>query len=307
MCDVTIITFALNSPYSRYIREGFNDKSLKESLSSSGQHSQQPEAIDSTQTPRSGLFNVLRASSEPDIRDIKTPSASLLPGRPRDGLPDGASDTAQPITTKDITPREFTPILGKLSAMDNSDCRSPGKKHFTPERDYGNSPAQRTEVRATKAHNMAGPALKRAIDVNSEHDTSVPLDEKDRQRTYAMHERVFKHKPLAPYKRSAPSPAFSTKSYDSDQYSELPTVIHVSRRESSGSKDSNSSIPSRASESKDATISPIRHPDVPDIRSRPSAESRITKLVSREKRVNGSPSLPSKPRIDVRAKRVQKS
>ena len=272
-------------------------------MSSLGQPSQQPEVDDATQSTRSGVFKVLRASSVPDIRDIQSPSAARLHGRPRDGGPDGASDTA-PIAGKE---REFTPILGKLTAMDGLDCRGspgPGRKRFTPERDFGDAPGQRTDVRAMKAYNMSGPVLKRAAGINSVQDSSPGLAEKEKQRNYVMHERAVRQKPLASYKRSAPSPAFSVKSYESDQYSELPTVIHVSRRESSVSKDSNSSITSHTSGAKDATISPIMPPDM---RTRPSAENRIAKLASRDKGMNSSSSLPSKPRIDVRAKRIQKS
>ena len=268
-------------------------------MSSLGQPFRQSEVDDGTQSPRSGVFNILRASSEPDIRDIQSPCAARLHGRPRDGGPDGASDTA-PITGKE---REFTPILGKVTAMDGLE---PGKKHSTPERDFGDSPGQRTQGRSVKASNVAGSFLKRARVDNSEQNTSVALAEKERQRNYAMHERSLKQKPLASSKKCAPSPAFSVKSYESDQYSELPTVIHVSRRESSGSKDSNISIPSHTSEAKDMTISPVTSP-ASDVRSRPFTQNRMTKLASRDKGMSSSPSLPSKPRIDVRMRRAQNS
>ena len=200
--------------------------------------------------------------------------------------------------------REFTPVLVKVTAVDSLESQSP-RKHFTPERDFGVLPGQRTKDRAVKAYNMAGSVLKRAD--NSDQDTSVALAEKERQRNYGMHERALKQKALASHKRGAPSPAFSVKSYESDQYSELPTVIHVSRRESSGSKDSsNSSIPSHTSGAKELTISPVA-PSVSDMRCRPSAQNRMTKLASRDKERSSSPSLPSKPRIDVRSKRAQNS
>ena len=199
--------------------------------------------------------------------------------------------------------REFTPILVKVTAMEGLESVSP-RKHFSPERDFGGLPGQRTSDRAVKAYNMAGSFLKRAD--NSEQDTSVALAEKERQRNYVMHERGLKQKPLSSNKRGTPSPAFSVKSYESDQYSELPTVIHVSGRESSGSKDSNSSIPSHTTGAKDLTISPIT-PSASDMRSRPSAQNRMTKLASRDKGTGSSPSLPSKPRIDVRGKRAQNS
>ena len=244
------------------------------------------------------MFRILRASSEPDIRDNQSPRGARLHGRPRDGGPDGASDTA-PIAGKE---REFTPVLVKVTATDSLECDSP-RKHFTPERDFGVLSGQRTNDRAVKAYNMAGSVFKRAD--NSEQDTSVALSEKERQRNYVTQERALKQKALASYKRGAPSPAFSVKSYESDQYSELPTVIHVSRRESSGSKDSsNSSIPSHTSGAKVLTISPVT-PSVSDLRSRPSAQNRLTKLASRDKERSSSPSLPSKPRIDVRSKRAQ--
>ncbi|PFX29611.1 Centrosomal protein of 152 kDa [Stylophora pistillata] len=265
-------------------------KTLSPDKESTGQHFQQPEVYESAQTPRSALFTVLRTSSEPDVRDLKS-LCTPTPVRPRDGLPDGASDTAQPVTTKD---RAFTPILGKLPAMDDL-LR---KKQFAPEREYENFPSKRTNIRAMKADNLVIPALKHATDINSKHDVSVPSDDKEKQVANALHERAFKDKPSPSYKRNAASPAFSTKSYESDQYSELPTVIHVSRRESSGSKDSNSSVQSRTSEAKDDIISPIRPP---------SAKSRTTHVLSREKRIQASAGLPSKPRIDVRTKRVQKS
>ena len=267
-------------PYFLHILDKFNEKLLKEFLSTLGQHFQQPEVYESAQTPRSALFTVLRTSSEPDVRDMKSPHTPT-PVRPRDGLPDGASDTAQPITIKD---RAFTPILGRLPPMDDL----LGKKHLAPEREYENFSSNKTDIRAMKADNVA----------NSEDDVSVHSDEKERQMANALHERVLKHKPSPTYRRTAASPAFSTKSYESDQYSELPTVIHISRRESSGSKDSKSSNPSRTSEAKDDTISPIRPP---------SAKSRITHVLPREKRLQASAGLPSKPRIDVRAKRMQKS
>ena len=285
------------------IANAFNLKSLKKCLFSLGQSSQQAEAGDGTNSPRSGVFHVLRASSEPDIRDIQSPPALRFHGRPRDSGPDGASDTA-PITGKE---REFTPILGKLTAMDSLECLSPSRKHFIPERDLGDSPGQRTEDRAMKTYYIAGPVVKRSsANTNSEQDSSVALAEKETQRNYVMHERAPKQKPLqTSYKRCAPSPAFSVKSYESDQYSELPTVIHVSRRESSGSKDSNSSIPLHTSGAKDVTSSSIT-PTASDIGGRQPTQNRITKLVSRDRGLSSSPSLPSKPRIDVRAKRVQK-
>ena len=279
------VTFIEGKLYFLHILDKFNDKLLKEFLSTLGQHFQQPEVYESAQTPRSALFTVLRTSSEPDVRDMKS-QHTPTPVRPRDGLPDGASDTAQPITTKD---RAFTPILGRLPPMDDL----LGKKHLAPEREYENFSSNKTDIRAMKADNVAIPALKRAADINSEDDVSATSDEKERQMANALHERVLKHKPSPTYRRTAASPAFSTKSYESDQYSELPTVIHISRRESSGSKDSKSN-PSRTSEAKDDTISPIRPP---------SAKSRIT----REKRLQASAGLSCKPRIDVRAKRMQKS
>jgi len=246
------------------------------------------------------VFHILRTSSEPDIRDTQSPCGARLHGRPRDGGPDGASDTA-PMAGKE---REFTPILAKVTAVDGSESVSP-RKHFSPERDFGGLPGQRTKDRAVKAYNMAGSFLKRADHL--EQDTSVALAEKERQRNYVMHERALKQKPLSSYKRGAPSPAFSVKSYESDQYSELPTVIHVSGRESSGSKDSsNSSIPSHTTGTKELTISPVT-PSASDMRSRPSAQYRMTKLASRDKGTSSSPSLPSKPRIDVRSKRAQNS
>ena len=180
------------------------------------------------------------------------------------------------------------------------------RKHFTPERDFGDLSGQRTKDRAVKAYNMAGSVLKRSVVDNLEQNTSVALADKERQRNYVMHERALKQKPLASYKRCVPSPAFSVKSFESDQYSELPTVIHVSRRESSGSKNSNSSISSHTSETKDLTISPVA-PSASDMRSRPSAQNRMTKHASRDKGRSSSPSLPSKPRIDVRTKRAQNS
>ena len=274
-----------------------HNKSLKGSLSFLGQPSRQSEVDDGTQSPRSGVFRILRASNEPDIRDVQSPCGARLHGRPRDGGPDGASDTA-PIVGKE---REFTPVLGKVTAMDSSESQSP-RKHFTPERDFGVLSGQRTKDRAVKAYNMAGSVLKRAD--NSDQDTSVALAEKERQRNYGMHKRALKEKPLASHKRGAPSPAFSVKSYESDQYSELPTVIHVSRRESSGSKDS--SIPSHTSGAKELTISPVTS-SVSDMRCRPSTQNRMTKLASRDKERSSSPSLPSKPRIDVRSKRAQNS
>lgn len=277
------------------------EKSLKGSLSSVGQPSRQTELSDGTQSPRSGVFHILRVSSEPDIRDIQPPCASQLPGRPRDGGPDGASDTA-PITGKE---REFTPILVKVPAMEGLERPSP-RKHFAPERDFGDLPNQRTKDRAVKAYNMAGSVSKRSATDTLEPDSTVAVADKERQRNYVMHERVLKQKPLASHKRCAPSPAFSVRSYESDQYSELPTVIHVSRRESTGSKDSNSSIPSHTSEAKDRTISPLT-PSASDMRSKPSAQNRMTKFASRDKGNSSSPSLPSKPRIDVRTKRAQNS
>lgn len=267
-----------------------------------GQFSQQAEVGDGANSPRAGVFHVLRASSEPDIRDIQSPPAVRFHGRPRDSGPDGASDTT-PIMSKE---REFTPILGKLTAMDSLECRSPSKKHFIPERDFGDSPGQRTEDRLVKAYYMAGPVVKRStVNNNSEQDSSVALAEKETPRNYVMHERAPKQKPLASYKRCAPSPAFSVKSYESDQYSELPTVIHVSRRESSGSKDSDSSIPLHTSGANGVTSSFVT-PTASNRRGQQPTQNRITKLVSRDRGLSSSPSLPSKPRIDVRAKRVQK-
>ena len=165
--------------------------------------------------------------------------------------------------------------------------------------------------RETKTYSLSSPVLKRVAVSSSEQKENAPVvsAEKEGQTNYVMHapsERALKQKPLTSYKRSAPSPAFSVKSYESDQYTELPTVIHVSRRDTRGSKDSNSSMPTRALGDQNVTISPISAP-VSNMRSRPSADNRLTKLVSRDKRLNSSPSLPSKPRVEVKTKHVQKS
>ena len=287
-------------------------------MSPLGQPSYRPEVDDDTRSPRSGVFEVLRASSEPDIRVPRSPYTRIH-GRLRDSGPDGASDTG-PVTGKE---REFTPILGQrlsVTAKDDFDVSSPSTgKYSTPERDLANSPSQGTEFTSSKDipleinnYNMPSPFLKCAAVSKSEQSENIEVisAERERQRTYVMHapsERALKQKPLASHKRSAPSPAFSVKSYESDQYSELPTVIHVSRGESSGSNISNNSIPTRTtSQDKDVLISPISTP-VSDMRSGPSSENRVAKLASRDKRVTNSSSLPSKPRFDIRAKRVQKS
>ena len=229
-------------------------------------------------------------------------------GTSRDSGPDGDSDTG-PITGKE---RELTPILGQrlsVTAKGGFECSPPSGDHFTPERDFGNSAVQDTTTgipQEIPAYNVSGPTGKVAAVINLEQEKNVAVISADNetQRTYVMHapsERAPKQKPLPSHKRSAPSPAFSVKSYDSDQYTELPTVIHVSRRGSNGSNESNSSIPTRAP-GDNAAILPIS-----DMRNRPSAENRLSKLVSRDKRVNSSPSLPCKPRVDVRTRRPQKS
>lgn len=225
-------------------------------------------------------------------------------GTSRDSGPDGDSDTG-PITGKE---REFTPILGQrlsVTAKGGFECSPPSGDHFTPERDFGNSAVRDMTTgipQEIAACNVSSPTGKGAAVVNLEQEKNAAeiSTDNERQRTYVMHapsERALKQKPLPSHKRSAPSPAFSVKSYDSDQYTELPTVIHVSKRESSGSKESNSSIPGD-----NAAILPIS-----DMRSRPSVENRLSKLVSRDKRVNSSPGLPCKPRVDVRTRRSQKS
>ena len=262
------------------------------------------------------MFKVLRTSSEPDIREPSSPSSARIHGRPRDSGPDGASDPG-PVTGKE---REFTPLLGQRltgTAKDDFVSRPLAGIHYTPERDSGHSPTQKTEFTCVKdmpreiqAYNVSSPVLKRAsvITLDKEENAAAVSVGRERQMNSVMHapsERALKQKPLTSFKRSAPSPAFSVKSYESDQYTELPTVIHMSRRESGGSKDSNNSIPTRKPGDKNASISPI-NPPMSDMRSRPYAENRVTKLVSRDKRVNSSPSLPSKPRVDVRTKRVQK-
>ena len=254
------------------------------------------------------MFKVLRTSSEPDIREPSSPSSARIHGRPRDSGPDGASDPG-PVTGKE---REFTPLLGQRltgTAKDDFVSRPLAGIHYTPERDSGHSPTQKTEFTCVKdmpreiqAYNVSSPVLKRAsvITLDKEENAAAVSVGRERQMNSVMHapsERALKQKPLTSFKRSAPSPAFSVKSYESDQYTELPTVIHMSRRESGGSKDSNNSIPTRK---------PGDNPPMSDMRSRPYAENRVTKLVSRDKRVNSSPSLPSKPRVDVRTKRVQK-
>lgn len=267
--------------------------------------------LDGTQSPRSGVFKVLLNSSQQEAR---SPSIGRIHGRPRDSGPDGASDTG-PIVGKE---REFTPVFGEQLTVTDKDAFDLSGKYFTPERDLENSTSQETESTSSKDSppemkdcHMSSPVLEHKTVNHSESkkNTAETSTDREKQRTYAMYapsEHAFKQKPLASYKRSAPSPAFSIKSYESDQYSELPTVIHVSRRESSGSKDSNSGIPTRRTlQDKDAIIPPVSA-SVPDMRSRPPVE-KISRVLTRDKRVTPTSSLPSKPRVDVRAKRVQKT
>ena len=310
-----------NSPHRLHpIQKQLGKPSIERAFIFLGQPRHQPEVDDGAQTPCSGVFKVVRASSEPDIREPQSPSAARIHGRPRDSGPDGASDTG-PVKGKE---RDFTPILGQrlaVTAKDNFDCNPPTGKLFTPEKDIGHSSSQNTagctsskdKPREIKAYHTSNPVLKskRAVATNSElkENAAVVSAETEKQRNYVMHaptERALKNKPLALYKRSGPSPAFSVKSCDSDQYTELPTVIHVSRRQLNSSKDSDSSTPTRTPRDTNATSS-ATNATVSDMRSRPSTENRLTKLVSRDKRVTSSPSLPSKPRVDVRTKRAQKS
>ena len=254
---------------------------------------------------------MLLDSSQREAREARSPSIGRIHGRPRDSGPDGASDTG-PIVGKE---REFTPVFGEQLTVTDKDAFDFSGKYFTPERDLENSPSQETEESKDsspemKDCHMSSPVLEHKTANNSEFkkNTTETSTDRERQRTYVMYapsEYAFKQKPLASYKRSAPSPAFSIKSYESDQYSELPTVIHVSRRESSGSKDSNSGIPTRRTlQDKEAIISPVSG-SVPDVR-RPPVEKN-SKVLTRDKRVTSTSSLPSKPRVDVRAKRVQKT
>lgn len=196
------------------------------------------------------------------------------------------------------------------TAKDGFDCIPPSGKHFTPERDFGHLPSHTSSKdvpRESKTYSLSSPVLKRVALSKSEQKENAPVVsvEKEGQGNYVMHapsERALKQKPMSSYKRSAPSPSFSVKSYESDQYTELPTVIHVSRRDTSGSKDSSKSIPTRTLGDQNFISAPVS-----DMRSRPPADNRLTKLVSRDKRLNSSPSLPSKPRVDVKTKHVQKS
>ena len=279
-----------------------------------GQSPLQLEVVDDIQSPRSGVFKVLRTSSEPDIRELPSPSSAKIHGRPRDSGPDGASDPGL-VTGKE---RELTPLLGQRLTGTTKDYfvnRPLAGSHFTPERDSEHLPNQKTEFTGAKdlpreieANNVSSPVPKRAAVIALDKEENAASVERERRMNSVIHapsERAQKQKPLTSFKRNALSPAFSVKSYESDQYTELPTVIHVSRRESSGSKDSNSSIPTRRPGDKNTSISPINAP-MSDMRSRPTAENRVTKLMSRDKRVTSSPSLPSKPRVDIRTKRAQK-
>lgn len=258
---------------------------------------------------------MLLDSSQPEVREPRSASIGRIHGRPRDSGPDGASDTG-PVVGKE---REFTPVFGEQITVTDKDAFDFSGKYFTPERDLEISPSQETESTSSKDsppevkdYHMSSPVLEHKTVNHSESkkNTTETSTDREKRRIYVMYapsEHAFKQKPLDSYKRSAPSPAFSIKSYESDQYSELPTVIHVSRRESSGSKDSYSGIPTRGTlQHKDAIISPVSA-SVPDMRSRPPVENRISKVLTRDKRVASTSSLPSKPRVDVRSKRVQKT
>ena len=284
-------------------------------MSPLGQLPHQPEVLDNTQSPRSGVLKVLLDSSQPEVREPRSASIGRIHGRPRDSGPDGASDTG-PVVGKE---REFTPVFGEQITVTDKDAFDFSGKYFTPERDLEISPSQETESTSSKDsppevkdYHMSSPVLehKTVNHLESKKNTTETSTDREKRRIYVMYapsEHAFKQKPLDSYKRSAPSPAFSIKSYESDQYSELPTVIHVSRRESSGSKDSYSGIPTRGTlQHKDAIISPVSA-SVPDMRSRPPVENRISKVLTRDKRVASTSSLPSKPRVDVRSKRVQKT
>lgn len=284
-------------------------------MSPLGQLPHQPEVLDNTQSPRSGVLKVLLDSSQPEVREPRSASIGRIHGRPRDSGPDGASDTG-PVVGKE---REFTPVFGEQITVTDKDAFDFSGKYFTPERDLEISPSQETESTSSKDsppevkdYHMSSPVLEHKTVNHSESkkNTTETSTDREKRRIYVMYapsEHAFKQKPLDSFKRSAPSPAFSIKSYESDQYSELPTVIHVSRRESSGSKDSYSGIPTRGTlQHKDAVISPVSA-SVPDMRSRPPVENRISKVLTRDKRVASTSSLPSKPRVDVRSKRVQKT
>lgn len=284
-------------------------------MSPLGQLPHQPEVLDNTQSPRSGVLKVLLDSSQPEVREPRSASIGRIHGRPRDSGPDGASDTG-PVVGKE---REFTPVFGEQITVTDKDAFDFSGKYFTPERDLEISPSQETESTSSKDsppevkdYHMSSPVLEHKTVNHSESkkNTTETSTDREKRRIYVMYapsEHAFKQKPLDSFKRSAPSPAFSIKSYESDQYSELPTVIHVSRRESSGSKDSYSGIPTRGTlQHKDAVISPVSA-SVPDMRSRPPVENRISKVLTRDKRVAATSSLPSKPRVDVRSKRVQKT
>lgn len=280
------------------------------SVSFLGQSSHRSDAIDSAQRPCSGVLRVLRTSSESVFPAIASPSALRTP---RDSGPDGASDTG-PLIAKE---RVFSPVLGQRlnSATGDNLNYNPSKEvNFIPEKELGGSVSEKTELISseeipaeTKAIHVSSPVLKGAVvrGNTQEESETVAISSLDREKcdvTYCLPEHLRKQKPPPSYKRSAPSPAFSVKSYESDQYNELPTVIHLPRKESSGSKESYERI------SDLTAVDPVTHAPRSDMRSRLSSVNKITKPEStRVKKDNSSPVLPSKPRMDVKLKRTAKT
>lgn len=276
---------------------------------SSGQSSHQLDAVNSLNSPRSGILKVLQTSSESDIREIASPSTVRTAGRPRDSGPDGASDTG-PITAKE---RELSPMTDQrltTATAGGFDYGQQNQDHFIPEKDLGGLISEKTECISSrdlsveiKAYNMSNPELKHSVvrsNTRNEHErVSVMLDDKERCDAAPFQPEIARRqKPLRlpSYKRSAPSPAFSVKSYESDQYNELPTVIHVSQKESTSSKVGYKGIAAQPTEDV-PTLAPMS-----DMRSRLSLENRVTQPVTHSKRHNSSPGVPSKSHVDVKLK-----
>ena len=242
----------------------------------------------------------MRPGSETNIREPRRLlSTSESSERHGDCGPDGASDSPRLSARKEsgLT----TPVLGDLISKDDFEtmsCRSPGAKHFAAERESTALHCRTADAVSKDAFQtvktfsnplVPHPAEEHVSQATSElhyrqKTTLAASAEKDILKAFvrpAQTATAHTQKRLASVKRSAPSPALSVTSVESDQYSELPTVIRIPPKQ-------------------DSTSTSLVRPAARDLRQRPRVQNRIGKLVSRDRATtNGSPGLPSKPRVDI--------
>lgn len=216
-------------------------------------------------------------------------------------LRSGATDFHEPASLKLIvdTREEHAPRHSPLSK--HSDA-PPSREHEPlivfptghNKRPYTHSPFA---VDRNSQSQEAGPSkIVSNDDVTLQHKQRTSQKLQSNPKPHAEH--VFTYKPLTARSRTAHSPALSVMSCESEHYSDLPSVIRVSPEAEDVKLGENSiCFVNRTSPHDVAFMTSPNKPVLQGVWTR-RHEGKVGRL-AREKPLKGSPSLPSKPRVNV--------